>query len=269
VPIERVLDDLAAFLGAGLRQVKLVDRTFNGDTARAARIWEYLIKNDNGVTNFHFEVAADLLDDGLIELLGTARKGYFQFEVGVQSTNPETLAAIGRKTETGRLLRNVKKLRSFGNISQHLDLIAGLPHEGYDSFARSFDDAFGCLPDRLHVGFLKLLKGSGLRKVAAGYGICYRDDAPYEVLYTDWLDYGEMGRLRAIGEMVGVYYNSGRFTDTVDYLLSKSPSPFALFESLAGYWEANGCHLAPKGRLAAGEILESFKNVVDKRTDVW
>lgn len=179
-------------------QVKFIDRTFNYDRDRAYEIFKYLIENDNGVTNFHFEICADLLDEGTLGLLATARKGLFQMEIGVQSANPETLAAVGRKENVYPLLFNTEKLVALGNIHTHVDLIAGLPHESYALFKRSFDKVYSLKADAMQLGFLKVLKGTPMEAQAVKYGIVARDRAPYEVIATDDISAQELAHLKMI-----------------------------------------------------------------------
>jgi radical SAM superfamily enzyme YgiQ (UPF0313 family) len=258
LPMERVKADLRRFIDAEVKQVKFVDRTFNCSAERAAEIWEYLIQTDNGTSNFHFEVCADSLTDAQIELLQTARNGLFQFEVGVQSTNPAVLREIRRNPDTGPLLANVRRLKALGNIHLHLDLIVGLPHEDYPSFARSFDDCMAVSPHMLQVGFLKLLKGCGLRADADKYGIIYHYSAPYEVLVTDVMDYAAVNKLKIVSHMVDLFYNSGKYACCLRYLTGKYPSPFTLFDALSEYWEARQYHLLPQKGKGLYAVLYGF-----------
>ena len=199
---ERVESDLQFFLDNKVPQVKFVDRTFNANQEHANHIWNYLIEHDNGVTNFHMEITADILQEESLELLKKARKGLFQFEIGVQSTNEKTIKAIQRNTSFEKLKKVVNRIKSYGNIHQHLDLIAGLPYENYDSFRNSFNDVYALKPEQFQLGFLKLLKGSGLRKDAQKYGIVYRKNAVYEVLYTKELSFDEIIKLKQVEDMV-------------------------------------------------------------------
>ncbi len=240
LPLERVYQDLDFFLKRQVRQVKFVDRTFNCNREHAMGIWRYLIEHDNGVTNFHFELAAHLLRPQELELLRTAREGLFQFEIGVQSTNASTIQAIDRTTDFQTIGRACRTIASFGNIHQHLDLIAGLPWEDFASFGRSFDDVYALGPEQLQLGFLKVLKGSGMYRDAARYGILYRHRPPYEVLQTHVLPYGDLLRLKEVEAMVELYYNSCRFSQGVEYLVSLWPRPFLFYLELGEFFLQRG-----------------------------
>lgn len=229
-PLEKVFRELQYFLDARVRQVKLVDRTFNCKRSHYRPILQYLLERDNGITNFHLEVSADLLEEEDLALLSRARPGLFQLEIGVQTTHPETAAAVDRLAPFERIAHAVEQIHRFRNIHCHLDLIAGLPQEGYADFARSFDDVFSLRPEQLQLGFLKLLKGSYLREHAAALGLKFCSAPPYEVLASDKLSFGELSRLKGIEEMVEIYYNSGRFEQTLVFLLdswsaSAAPRP--------------------------------------------
>ncbi len=221
-----VFDDLRRFLDARAMQVKFVDRTFNLDAARAEAVWRFLIEHDNGVTSFQMELGGDLLTPDQLELLRTARPGLFQFEIGVQSTCVRTLEEICRKTDLARLAENLHALRDAGNIPLHLDLIAGLPLEGFSRFAQSFNDVFALRPHQLQLGFLKLLRGSALYAERAQYGLVHSEAPPYEILRTPQLSFLELVRLKIVEDMTEVYYNSGRFSHTLSYALALCPSPF-------------------------------------------
>ncbi len=256
--LSKVLPELQFFLDHRVRQVKFVDRTFNCNKAHAAAIWRYLIEHDNGYTNFHFEIAADLLDDELIRLLSQARPGLFQMEIGVQSTNGETLDAIQRQSDFAKLSEIVRRLQQPGNIHLHLDLIAGLPFEDYDRFKQSFNDLYALHPDQLQLGFLKLLKGSGLYRDREQYGLVCRDYAPYEVLCTSWINPLEMHKLKQVEEMVELTYNSCRYQAELRFLLPAFSSPFAFFEKLAEFYYSQGCQELSQGKLGHYEILYRF-----------
>ncbi len=258
LPLERVYSDLSRFLSANVRQVKFVDRTFNCDKKYSMAIWKYLSEHDNGVTNFHFEVAAELLDDEMIEYLNTVRTGLFQLEIGIQSTNKETLTAIKRVTLPDKLTPIIKGLQKGENVHLHLDLIAGLPYEDYNCFKNSFNYVYSLAPDQLQLGFLKLLKGSGLFADKERYGLKCTDFAPYEVISTDWLTYTEILRLKMVEDMVETYYNSGRYSKSIDYLVSLFEKPFDFFEALGDYYEKNNLHLAPHSKVEYYNILFSF-----------
>lgn len=256
--LERVKRDLKFFTDRNVRQVKFVDRTFNADKGFALAVWNFLIENDNSVTNFHFEVSADILTDEMLDTLKRARKGLFQLEIGVQSTNDLTLSYIKRKTRLDFLFKRVKQINEAGNIHQHLDLIAGLPGEDYNSFAKSFNDVFSLKPQQLQLGFLKLLKGSGLRRDAEKYGIVYREASPYEVLYTKEVSFEEMLRLKRIEEMVENYYNSGKCVYTVFLSMDYFPSAFDFFERLSVYWEDRGADNVSHSKMELYEIMYDF-----------
>lgn len=259
---ERVCSDLQFFLDNNVKQVKFVDRTFNCNKRYAMLIWGYLIKNDNGVTNFHFEISADILDDDMLCLLKTARAGLFQFEIGVQSTNDLTLSEIQRKTNLDKLFNKVIEIKSFGNIHQHLDLIAGLPFEDYNVFKNSFNDVFSLYPEQFQLGFLKLLKGSGLRENADKYGIVYKENAPYEVLFTNYIDYKTMCFIKNIEELVEIYYNSGKAINTLRYLISFYETPFELFEAFVKYWDNNDLFSVSHSKMNLYKILFEFGGII-------
>ncbi len=251
-----VKEELQVFLDVKVAQVKFIDRTFNCKKSHAMAIWSYLAEHDNGVTNFHFEIAADLLDEDMLAVLSAMRPGLVQLEIGVQTTCGEALAAVGRKTDPERIGQMVERVSSFHNIHQHLDLIAGLPMEGYERFARSFDDVYAMGPDQLQLGFLKVLRGSVMREQASRYGLVYDDRPPYEVLFTDWLSYEELLRLKQIEELVETYYNSGQFKLTLKAMGHRFASSFAMFEEMAEYFAASGYFgLNPDREARYGRIL--------------
>lgn len=261
---KRVKEDLDFFLKNNVKQVKFVDRTFNCNKKFALLIWNYLIDNDNGITNFHFEISADIVDDDMLNVLKNARVGLFQFEIGVQSTNDATLDEIKRKTNLQKLFDKVDKIKNLKNIHQHLDLIAGLPFEDYDIFKKSFNDVFNVYPEQFQLGFLKLLKGSGLRINAEKYGIVYKDKAPYEVLYTNLIDYDKMNMLKNIEEMIETYYNSGKAINTIKYGIKFFNSPFDFFEHLATYWVKNNYNNISHSKMKLYEVIYGFfKNIKD------
>ncbi|MBN2898588.1 MAG: B12-binding domain-containing radical SAM protein, partial [Clostridia bacterium] len=239
-PLEKVKRDLMRFINEGVMQVKFVDRTFNADRQRALEIMKFIAENDNGYTNFHLEITASLLDTATLDFLRTVRRELFQFEVGVQSTNEETLGAIDRHIPFEKIKETCLQIKSYENIHLHLDLIAGLPHEGFDSFMRSMDDLFSIRPEKIQLGFLKLLKGAQLRLQAEEYGMVYRDYPPYEILKTNWLSYGEMVRLKHIESLIDHYYNSGKFMFTLTYLASCSGKTFSeIMKGFSDVWEQN------------------------------
>lgn len=256
--LELVRRELKAFLEAGVAQVKFVDRTFNCKESHALAVWQYLLDHDNGVTNFHFEIAADLLTEAELEILRRLRPGQVQLEIGIQSTCKETLEQIYRRMDLALVEKRVRQVKSFGNIHQHLDLIAGLPCEGLERFARSFDRVFALRPEQLQLGFLKVLKGTRMQEDAEKYGILYRDKPPYEVLSTRWLHYGELLRLKKVEQMVELYYNSGQFSLTLDRLMTFWESAFVFFEELAAYYQDHGWDRIQHTRVRRYEILLDF-----------
>ncbi len=256
--MERVKRELSLFLEAGLSQVKFVDRTFNCDSRRALEIWRWLAEHDNGATNFHFEIAADLITPEELELMGRMRPGLIQLEIGVQSTNPSVIRRVGRRMDFRRLSAAVERIRGLGNIHQHLDLIAGLPGEDLESFRTSFDEVFALRPEQLQLGFLKLLKGTRLCGEAQNYGILCHSAPPYEVLSTDWISYEEILELKGVEEMVEVYYNSHQFDRTLGEILKRYLSPFAFFHELAVYYREEGYSRVSHSRMARYEILRRF-----------
>ncbi len=255
---ERIFKDLKFFLAKKVKQVKFVDRTFNCNKKLAIDIWEFLIKNDNGTTNFHFEISADILDDDMLNVLKKARKQLFQLEIGVQSTNSKTLSSIQRKTDLTKLFKKVSIIKSFRNIHQHLDLIAGLPFEDYDSFKKSFDDVYTVYPEQLQLGFLKLLRGSGLRRDSEKYGVVYNEKPPYEVLFTEKINFEKMTLLKYIAEMVEIYYNSGKCLNTVKFMVNFFERPFSFFEELALYWIDCGYHEVSHNKMRLYNIMFEF-----------
>ncbi|MBQ8813797.1 MAG: DUF4080 domain-containing protein [Lachnospiraceae bacterium] len=254
-----VLSELQWFLEQRVPQVKFLDRTFNSDRQRTAAIWRYLLEHDNGVTNFHFEITADLMGQEEIDLLKKMRPGLVQLEIGVQSTNPDTLRAINRRADVQRLSEVVAAINFGGNVHQHLDLIAGLPYEDMDSFATSFNEVYGMHPSQLQLGFLKVLKGSPIALQTEEFGIVYRDNAPYEVLATRWLSYPDVIRLKGIEEMVETYYNSHQFELTLSALEREFASPFALYDALA----AHGQKVNPEGKsLSRAGLFEQLRGFI-------
>lgn len=267
--LELVKKELQFFLDHRVPQVKFVDRTFNCKHEHAMTIWKYILEHDNGVTNFHFEISADLLREEEMELMSQMRPGLIQLEIGVQSTNPETIRAIHRHMDLKKLEHCVNRVHSFRNIHQHLDLIAGLPYEDYDTFHQSFNDVYQMKPDQLQLGFLKVLKGSLMQKEAEGYGIVYKEKEPYEVLSTNWLTYGEVLKLKMVESMVEVYYNSGQFWHTLEYLVPLEKDAFTFYEKLGSYYEKKGYSEISHSRMRRYEILlEYLKEETDVPTEV-
>lgn len=257
-PMDMVKKELQYFLDRKVPQVKFVDRTFNCRHAHAMEIWKYIKENDNGYTNFHFEISADLLTEEELAVMSGMRPGLVQLEIGVQSVNPKTLKEIRRTMDLGKLKSAVRKIRSFGNIHQHLDLIAGLPYEDYNSFRMSFNEVYALKPNQLQLGFLKVLKGSYMMECAEKYGILYKRMEPYEVLSTNWLSYGEILKLKTVESMVEVYYNSGQFQYTLDFLEPYFPDAFGLYESIGAFYENKGYGELSHSRIRRYEILLEF-----------
>ena len=264
--LELVKRELDFFLEHRVPQVKFVDRTFNCSKKHTMEVWRHITEHDNGVTNFHFEISADLLDEEELELMAQMRPGLIQLEIGVQSTNPDTIREIRRKTDLNRLKSVVERIHGFGNIHCHLDLIAGLPYEGYESFRNSFNEVYGMKPDQLQLGFLKVLKGSYMAENAEAYGLVYSAKPPYEVLGTKWLDYENLLKLKSVEEMVEVYENSGQFTVTMKELVKEFDTPFDLFSELAEYYETHTLTGVSHSRMARYEILDGFvaEHIPDK-----
>ena len=256
--IELVKKELQFFIDNKVPQVKFVDRTFNCKHDHAMEIWRYITEHDNGITNFHFEISADLLRAEELALMKTMRPGLIQLEIGVQSTNPQTIKAIRRTMDFEKLKGIVEKIHSFGNIHQHLDLIAGLPYEGYDSFHKSFCDVYALRPEQFQLGFLKVLKGSHMMEMTGEYQILYKDREPYEVLSTAWLTYGEILRLKMVESMVEVYYNSGQFKNTLVFLEKYFDDPFRMYEALGRFYEKKGYSEISHSRMRRYEILMEF-----------
>ena len=260
-----VKKELQFFLDNKVKQVKFVDRTFNCNHEHATSVWKYLLENDNGVTNFHFEIAADLLNEEELELLGQMRPGLVQLEIGVQSTNPKTLEAIHRMMDVEKLERVVARINAGKNVHQHLDLIAGLPYEDYESFGRSFNRVYAMEPEQLQLGFLKVLKGSEMCERAAEYGIYYTDKAPYEVLFTKWLSFEDVLHLKRIEEMVELYYNSNQFVHTLRFLEQAFETPFQMYEELASFYERKGYFVNSPARSYRYQVLLEFACECDEQ----
>lgn len=268
--LELVKRELDVFLKYKVPQVKFVDRTFNCRKSHCMAVWRYLLEHDNKVTNFHFEVSADLLDQEQLELLGQMRPGLIQLEIGVQTTNEKTIEEIRRTMDLSRLKDVVDTIRGFHNIHQHLDLIAGLPYEDFQSFKESFDQVFRMRPNQLQLGFLKVLKGSHMARMAENYDLVFHREPPYEVLSTKWLSYGQVIRLKAVEEMVEVYYNSGQFLCTVKEMEGSWQSPYDMFEAIGNYYKSHNLTAVSHSRLARYEILFGFlKEMEAERTEIY
>ena len=260
--IEMVKKELQFFIDHKVPQVKFVDRTFNCKHDHAMAIWKYINDHDNGVTNFHFEISADLLREEELQEMSTMRPGLIQLEIGVQSTNPDTIKAIHRTMDFEKLKGIVTRIHSFGNIHQHLDLIAGLPYEDYDSFRNSFNDVYALKPQQLQLGFLKVLKGSHMMEMCREYGIVYKNREPYEVLSTKWLDYDHVLKLKNVENMVEVYYNSGQFQKTLEYAESFFPDAFSIYEGLGIFYMEKGYGDVSHTRMRRYEILLEYLETV-------
>lgn len=261
--LDLVKSELKFFMDNNVPQVKFVDRTFNCDHDRTMEIWQFLKDNDNGITNFHFEMAADILTDDEINLLNQLRPGQVQLEIGVQTTNPDTLKAIDRPMDFGKLCRNVEAVKSAGNVHLHLDLIAGLPYEDMDSFKKSFNDVFSLRPEQLQLGFLKVLKGSPMAGRCEEYGLKYTAAPPYEVLETKWISYNDLLKLKQIEEMVEVYYNSGQFVRTLELLVDEFDCAFDMFTALGEFYEAKGLEMMNLSRNSRYEKLLEFATCLE------
>ena len=256
--IELVKKELQFFLDHKVPQVKFVDRTFNCKHDHSIAIWKYIIEHDNGITNFHFEIAADILNEEELELLEQMRPGLVQLEIGVQSTNPKTIKEIHRVMDFEKVSRIVRRIQDKGNVHEHLDLIVGLPYEDVESFAHSFDDVYALKPEQLQLGFLKVLKGSFMQEHQEEYGIVHKAHPPYEVLYTKWISYEDVLRLKGIEEMVEVYYNSRQFTNTMEELEKEYDSAFSMYDRLAAYYEAHNYNAVQHKRSARYQILLDY-----------
>ena len=268
--LELVKKELQFFIDEEVPQVKFVDRTFNCKHDHAMEIWKYLMEHDKGITNFHFEVAADLLNEEEIQLIEKMRPGLIQLEIGVQSTREETIREIRRTMKFSEVARIVKRIQQRGNVHQHLDLIAGLPYEDLESFQKSFDDVYGLHPEQLQLGFLKVLKGSYMEEKKEDYGLVFKSKPPYEVLYTNWLSYEDVLTLKMVEEMVEVYYNSGQFSYTLRRLEKEYESPFMLYLELGKYYENHKLHLMSHSRITRYEILLDFiKSLNTKKEEFY
>ena len=256
--LDMVFTELKYFLDHKVPQVKFIDRTFNCNRDHATKIWEFILENDNGITNFHFEIASESINDEEIELVSRMRPGLAQFEIGVQSINIDTIREIQRLMSIDRLKEVVRRLQAARNIHLHLDLIVGLPYEDYDSFVNSFNEVYSMKPDQLQLGFLKVLKGSPMEENAGKYELKYLSKAPYEVLSTKWISYEDILRLKQVEEMVELYYNSGQFTKTIELLIEEFESPFQLYSMLARFYENKGYFIMQPSRMYKYEVLLEF-----------
>lgn len=262
--LELVQKELKFFMDNNVSQVKFVDRTFNCNHRHAMEVWKFIYENDNGVTNFHFEIAADIMNEEEIELIAKMRQGLIQLEIGVQSVNGETLQSINRKTSIEKIEDVTNKIKKHGNIHQHLDLIAGLPYEDYHSFENSFNKVYAMKPDQLQLGFLKVLHGSDMERKVQEYGLVYSDKPPYEVLQTKWLSFDEILQLKMIEEVVEIYYNSFQFTNTISYLEREFESAFSMFEILGKYYKKKRRNGEKHSRVTRYEILLDFCRMYER-----
>lgn len=256
--LELVKKELQFFIDHEIPQVKFVDRTFNCKHSYSMEIWSYIKEHDKGKTNFHFEVAADLLNEEELNLISTMRPGLIQLEIGVQSTNEQTIKEIHRTMKFSQVTEVVNRVHAAKNIHQHLDLIAGLPFEDYNSFHKSFCDVYALRPEQLQLGFLKVLKGSYMEEKTKDYELLYQNRPPYEVLSTKWLPYSDVIRLKGLEEMVEVYYNSRQFEHTMELLEQVFGDAFVMFEEMSNYYEEHGYYGVNHNRVARYEILYAF-----------
>ena len=256
--LDLVKKELQFFIDNNTNQVKFVDRTFNCNKKHAMEIWSYIKKHDNGVTNFHFEIAADLMTEEEIALISDMRPGLIQLEIGVQSTNEKTLEAINRKTDIEKIAEITEKIHHGGNIHQHLDLIAGLPYENYESFKRSFDQVYAMKPDQFQLGFLKVLYGSMMKENSEKYGMAYSGRAPYEVLKTNWVSFDDILKLKEVEAVVEIYYNSFQFENTIRKLSELYESPFELYEQLGSFYQRHSENGEKHSRVKRYELLLNF-----------
>ncbi len=264
----KVYDELQFFLDHNVLQVKFVDRTFNIDHKHSMGILTYIKEHDNGITNFHFEIAGDILTEDELDIMSEMRPGLIQLEIGVQSVNPDTIKAINRVMNLDKLKQTVSRINGMKNTHQHLDLIAGLPYENYESFKVSFNEVYAMKPSQLQLGFLKVLKGAPMHGSAENYGIVYKSNTPYEVLKTDWLAYDEILRLKKTEEMVELYYNSHQFSQTIKVLENAFDSAFDMFLQLADFYDENGYFTNSPARIYRYNVLLSFAQIKDSAHEV-
>jgi radical SAM superfamily enzyme YgiQ (UPF0313 family) len=266
--VDTVNKELQVFLDHKVPQVKFVDRTFNCNKVHALGIWNYIKEHDNGITNFHFEISADILDEDELNLLNSMREGLVQLEIGVQSTNTKTLEAIQRKMNLDKLKYAVNRIHEGKNVHQHLDLIAGLPYEDYNSFRQSFCEVYALEPDQFQLGFLKVLKGSGMHEDSKTWGIAYKSVPPFEVLFTKWITYDEILKLKSVENMVEVYYNSGQFVNALSYMEHFFSTPFTMYEALGDYYEVHNLNFMSHSRAKRFEILLEFMIEYKDKSDL-
>lgn len=256
--LSKVFPELQHFLDNKVRIVKFTDRTFNADPDHAMGIWRYLAEHDNGVTRFHFEIEAQLLTADEMEFLKSVRGGLFQFEIGVQSVKPETLKAVNRHPDIDRIKEAVKKLKSFGNIPVHVDLIAGLPFENLESFRQSFCEVYSWGADELQLGFLKVLKGTPIEKRAEEFSIVHESRPPYEVISTKWMSFDDILHLKDVEEQLERYGNSGAFRFSMREFEKYFSDPFTMYEYIAGYYAKNLNRFRKQSRMSAYSMLRDM-----------
>lgn len=265
-----VYKEFQFFIDAKVPQVKFVDRTFNCQHEHAMGIWKYIKEHDNGITNFHFEISADLLREDELELISDMRPGLIQLEIGVQSTNGDTIREIHRTMRLEEVYRAVNRVKAGKNIHQHLDLIAGLPFEDYQRFQQSFNDIYALHPQQLQLGFLKVLKGSYMYEHAQEYGLVYRSRPPYEVMASKWVSYDEMLEIRLVEEMLELHYNSGQFLTYLAVLEWKYDSTFQMFLDMGHFYREHGYLDCSHSRVRRTEIVQEFAEIVDpERRDIY
>lgn len=267
--LDLVKKELQFFIDQEVPQVKFVDRTFNCNHKHAMEIWKYLMEHDRGITNFHFEIAADLLNEEELQLIEQMRPGLIQLEIGVQSTNEQTIKEIRRTMKFDEVARIVRRINQKQNVHQHLDLIVGLPYEDLKSFRKSFDDVYRLYPEQLQVGFLKVLKGSYMDVNKEQYGLVYKSAPPYEVLYNNWLSYEDVLQLKLVEQMVEVYYNSGQFSYTLRKLEEEFDSPYEMYLRLGEFYETHDYHMMSHSRIARYEILLDFIKTLETKEEIY
>lgn len=258
--LERVKRDLSILLNSNARQIKFVDRTFNADYKRAMKIMQFITENNKNNMSIHFEITADIINDEFLDFLKHMPVNMFQFEIGVQSVNEQTLCEINRKTDIDRLVYVVNKIKENKNIHMHLDLIAGLPYEDYDTFKISFNKIHNLYADKLQLGFLKVLKGTKIYETLKEHDIKYSRKAPYEIIKNKYISYEKILKLKNIEELVDRYYNEKYFYNTIIYLVKNyyNNIPFNFYEEFSQYWKSNNLYMAMHNRKKLYEIIYNF-----------
>ena len=264
-----VFSELQFFLDQRVSQVKLVDRTFNCRRDHAMAVWRYIRDHDNGVTNFHFEVSADLLTEEELDLIAGMRPGLIQLEIGVQSVSDRTIREIHRTMDLEKVHAAVCRVQKGRNVHQHLDLIAGLPYENYETFQHSFDAIYRWKPDQLQLGFLKVLKGSYMYEHAEEYGLIFRSRAPYEVLCTRWISYQELTEVHLVERMLEQMYNSGLFRTALALLEQVYESPFRMYLDMGHFYRKQGWLEAGHSRVQWTEMFLKFAVSEDEKREDW